>query len=133
MGELPRPPKLKLTPRQRAFLAGELYPSDEPYEQPPRIDEETRQRNLQGIEDARAALHSKKPYKEGTEGMWALAAGRLAGGAVAKHVGTKTGSSMVGRMAGSLVEITALTRQALRGCGQQRVRCLEEHLWQKRL
>ena len=101
MGDLPHPPKLKLTPHLRAFLAGELYPPEEPYEQPPRIDEETRQRNLQGIEAARAALHSKKPYKEGTEGMWALAAGRLAGGAVAKHVGTKTGSSMVGRMAGS--------------------------------
>lgn len=57
MGDLPHPPKLNLTPQQRAFLAGELYPPDEPYEQPPRIDEETRQRNLQGIEDARAALH----------------------------------------------------------------------------
>ena len=101
MGDLPHPPKLKLTPHLRAFLAGELYPPEEPYEQPPRIDEETRQRNLQGIEDARAALHSKKPYKEGTEGMWALAAGRLAGGAVARSVGTKTGSPMIGRMAGS--------------------------------
>jgi len=70
MGDLPHPPKLKLTPRQRAFLAGELYPPDEPYEQPPRLDEETRQRNLQGIKDAREALHSKKPYKEGTEGQW---------------------------------------------------------------
>ncbi len=57
MGDLPYPPKLKLTPHQRALLAGELYPPDEPYEQPLRLDEETRQRNLQGIEDARAALH----------------------------------------------------------------------------
>ena len=57
MGDLPHPPKLKLTPYLRAFLAGELYPPDEPYEQPLRLDEETRQRNLQGIEDARAALH----------------------------------------------------------------------------
>ncbi len=57
MGDLPYPPKLKLTPHQRALLAGELYPPDEPSEQPLRLDEETRQRNLQGIEDARAALH----------------------------------------------------------------------------
>ena len=69
MGDLPHPPKLKLTPRQRAFLAGEIYPPDEPYEQP-KLDEETRQRNLQGIADARAALHSKKPYNEGTQGQW---------------------------------------------------------------
>ena len=66
---LPTPPKLKLTPRQRAFLAGEHYPPDEPYEQPP-LGEETRQRNLKGVADARAALHAKKPYKEGTQGQF---------------------------------------------------------------
>jgi len=65
---LPTPPKLKLTPRLRGFLAGEHYPPDEPYEQPP-LGEETRQRNLKGVADARAALHAKKPYKEGTEGQ----------------------------------------------------------------
>ena len=69
MGDLPHPPKLKLTPHQRAFLAGELYPPDEPYEQPPRLDEETRQRNLQAIKDARDILHGKGPYEEGTEGQ----------------------------------------------------------------
>jgi hypothetical protein len=66
---LPTPPKLKLTPRQRRFLAGEIYPPDEPYEQPP-LGEETRQRNLKGVADARAALHAKKPYKEGTQGQF---------------------------------------------------------------
>jgi len=69
MGDLPHPPKLKLTPHQRAFLAGELYPPDEPYEQPLRLDEETRQRNLQAIKDARDILHGKGPYEEGTEGQ----------------------------------------------------------------
>ena len=69
MGDLPHPPKLKLTPHLRAFLAGELYPPEEPYKQPPRLDEETRQRNLKGIADARAALHATKPYEEGTEGQ----------------------------------------------------------------
>ena len=69
MGDLPHPPKLKLTPRQRAFLAGELYPPEKPYEQPPRLDEETRQRNLQAIKDARDILHGKGPYEAGTEGQ----------------------------------------------------------------
>ena len=69
MGDLPHPPKLKLTPRLRRFLAGEHYPPDEPYEQPP-LGEATRQRNLKGVADARAALHAKKPYKEGTQGQF---------------------------------------------------------------
>ena len=68
MGDIPHPPKLKLTPRNRAFLAGELYPPDEPYDQP--HVEERNKRNLKGVADARATLNATKPYEEGTQGQW---------------------------------------------------------------
>ncbi len=58
----PSPPNL--TPRNRAFLAGELYPPDKPYKQPKRRSDEERERGLKGVADARAALNKTSKSKD---------------------------------------------------------------------
>ena len=102
MTERPRPPKL--TPHQRAFLAGELYPPKEPskHDQPSRLSKEVSERGLKGVARARATLkRGKEAYEEGTQGMWGLA-GRALLGVAAKGIGGGGQSSGPSQSAGGI-------------------------------